>query len=196
MGLATLLGLYSPCYNVSVLQRNDAIEYIPSMAHTDDMVNIAQGELEELVRQYTASVCEAKKTVVCEDGPQAHCSSMQNGLIAQGAKARMAVHYLDLLADNDVAEDWEEGEDGWEACLAIDDEKRDIVDFKAIGQVSHTGSTGVGVCDNDNFVSTIDEFLDFSDRIHGVVWGGRVVLRWTAGTCDFPLLLYSIRCHI
>jgi hypothetical protein len=52
------------------------------MADTDDMIDIAQSELEKLIGEYAASICEAKETMVREDGPQAHGPSMQDSLIA------------------------------------------------------------------------------------------------------------------
>jgi hypothetical protein len=39
------------------------------MADTDDMVNIAECELQELVGKYTASIREAEQTMVREDSP-------------------------------------------------------------------------------------------------------------------------------
>lgn len=52
------------------------------MAHTDDMVNITESELEKLVGEDASCVCKAKQTMVCEDCPQPHGSCMQYGLIA------------------------------------------------------------------------------------------------------------------
>jgi hypothetical protein len=50
----------------------------------------------------------------------------------------MAVHYLDALANDDVPENGEEGEDGRERGFSVDDQKRDVVDFEAIRKVSYT----------------------------------------------------------
>lgn len=71
----------------------------------------------------------------------------------------MSVYDFDALADYDVAEDGEEGEDGREGRLAIDDEEWDVVDLEAIGQVTDAFSASVGMCNDDDLVSAIDEFL-------------------------------------
>lgn len=78
--------------------------------------------------------------------------------MAQAAQTRVPMDNLNLLSNDNIAEDWEEGEDGWESCLAEDDEEWHVVDLEAIGEVSHAGSSFVRVCDNDNLVATIDEF--------------------------------------
>ena len=53
------------------------------MANTDDMINVAESKFEELVRQNTAGVCEAKKRMIGENGPQTHRPSMEDSFMAQ-----------------------------------------------------------------------------------------------------------------
>jgi hypothetical protein len=84
---------------------------------------------------------------------------MQNSFVAQATKTSMAMYNLDALADHNVAEYGEEGENGGERRLAVDDQEWDIVDLEAIGKVSHASSTGVGVGDDNDLVASIDEFL-------------------------------------
>jgi hypothetical protein len=79
--------------------------------------------------------------------------------MAQAAKTGMSVDNLNALADYDIAEDGEKGEDGGKGSLAIDDPKGDVVDLESIGKVSYTLSAGIGMGDDDYFVSTVDEFL-------------------------------------
>lgn len=129
------------------------------MANTDDMIHVAQGELEQLVGQNACSISETKQTVVGENCPQAHCARMQNGFMAKAAQTGMSMDDLNALADDNVAEDGEKGEDGRKGGLAIDDPEGNIVDFESIGQVSHALSAGIGVGDDNDFVSTVDEFL-------------------------------------
>lgn len=137
------------------------------MTDTYDMVYITQCELQKLVREDGSGIGKAKETMVCEDCPQSHGPSMQNGLMAQTAETSMAVYDLDAFAYDNVAEDWEEREDSGKGGLAVDDEEGHVVDLEAVGEVAHTCSTGVGVRDDDDLVSTIDEFL-------GTVNGGAV----------------------
>jgi hypothetical protein len=148
----SLLGRVSPA-----LQTES--QHAPGMADADDMVDVAESKLEKLVCKDAPRVGEAKQAVIREDGPQAHGPRMQYGLMAQGTKTGMAVHNLNLLADADVAKDGEEGEDGREGGFAVDDPEGDVVDLEAVCEVPHTGATGIGVCDDDHLVATIDEFL-------------------------------------
>lgn len=84
---------------------------------------------------------------------------MKYGLVAEVAEAGMAVNYLDLLADDNVPEDWEEREDGGEGGFTVDSPERNVVDFEAVGEVANACPTLVRMGDDDDFVATIDEFL-------------------------------------
>lgn len=83
---------------------------------------------------------------------------MQYGFVAETAQTGMAMHNLNLLAYHDVPEDGEEGEDGWKAGRAVNDQKRDMVDLEAICKVPDAGSSFIGVGDDYNFVATINQF--------------------------------------
>jgi hypothetical protein len=135
---------------------------LPSMTNADDMIHITHNELQQLIRQYTGSIREAKQRVICEDSPKTHRSSMQDSLMAQTAETGMTVHYLDLLSNHYIAEDRKEREDCRKGGLSIDDQKGHMVDFKAICQVSNTCSSFVCVCDDNDFVATINQFLCLS----------------------------------
>lgn len=69
----------------------------------------------------------------------------------------MTVNNFNLLSDNNIAEYWEEGENGRHCGLAIDDEERDMVHFKTIGEVSNATTTFVGMRYDDYLVASIDE---------------------------------------
>lgn len=129
------------------------------VADTDDMINIAEGELEELVGKNAGSVGETKQTVVSKDGTQAHGAGMQDSFVTQAAQTGMAVDDLNLLADDNVAEDGEEGKDSREGGLAVDDKKGHMVDLEAIGQVADASATLVLMCDDDDLVATVNELL-------------------------------------
>lgn len=78
----------------------------------------------------------------------------------------MAMYDLNALANHNVSKYREEGEDCWECRLAIDDQEGNIIDFEAIGQVSHACSTSVGMGDDNDFMSAINEFLVGSEMIY------------------------------
>ena len=71
----------------------------------------------------------------------------------------MSMYNPNALAYDNVAEDGEEGEDGGKGCFAVDDPEGDVVDFEAVGQVAYAFTAGVGVCDDNDFVAAVDEFL-------------------------------------
>jgi hypothetical protein len=50
------------------------------------MVDVAQGELKQLVRHDTRSIAEAKQRMIGEDCPQTHRTCMQDSLMAQVAE--------------------------------------------------------------------------------------------------------------
>lgn len=53
------------------------------MANANNVVNIAQSELEQFICQDTRSIRKTKQRMIRKDGPKAHCSSMQNRLMAE-----------------------------------------------------------------------------------------------------------------
>lgn len=127
------------------------------MADADAVIHVAQAELEELVGQDTGCVGKPKERVVGEDGPQPHSPRMENGLVTQVAQAAMAVDNLDALADDNVPKDGEEGEDGGEGGVAVDDEEGDVVDFEAVGEVADALAIVVGVGYDDDLVAAVDK---------------------------------------
>jgi hypothetical protein len=154
------------------------------MAHTDTMIAIAQRELEKLVRKDTASVLEPEQTMIRHHRPQPHGPRMLYTLITQIAATSMAVDNLDLLADDDVPEDGKGRKDGREGGLAVDGPERDVVHFETVGEVADAGTTWVCVRNDNDFVASVDEFLDIWVRANNIVLMQSVHLR--AGTCDFP----------
>lgn len=54
----------------------------PSMRNADNVINVAQGELEQLVCHDASSITEAKERVVRENGSQTHRTCMQDSLVA------------------------------------------------------------------------------------------------------------------
>lgn len=129
------------------------------MAYTYDMVHIAQRKLQKLVREDCSCVRKAKEAVICEDSSQSHRPGMQNSFMTQTTETGMTVDYLDPFAYDNVAKDREEGEDGWEGSLAVDDEEGHVIDLQPVGEIPHTCSSGVRMRDDYDFVPSIDEFL-------------------------------------
>lgn len=97
--------------------------------------------------------------MVSKNGTQTHGAGMQNGFVAQAAQTGMAVDDLNLLADDNVAEDGKEGKDSREGGLAVDDKKGHMIDLEAIGQVANASATLVLMCDDNDLVATINELL-------------------------------------
>jgi hypothetical protein len=93
------------------------------------MIHVAQCELQQLVGQYACCVCKSKQTMICKHCSQAHCSRMNDCLVAEIAETAMSMYNLDLFPDNNVAKDWKEGEDGGKGGLQVYDEERNVIDF-------------------------------------------------------------------
>jgi hypothetical protein len=129
------------------------------MTDTNNVVHIAERELEQLICEDATSVRKAKQRMISEDRPQAHCPRMQYRLMTKVTKTGMAMYNFNLLPDYDVPKYGKEREDSREGSLSIDDQKWDMIDLQAIGEVSDTCSASVGMRNYDNFVSAIDKFL-------------------------------------
>lgn len=163
------------------------------MADTDDMVNIAQDELQEFVRQNARCVRKAKQAVVGKDGPQSHCACMEDSLETEAAETAMAVYDLNLFPYDDIAEDGEEGEDGWEGGFAVNDKEGHVVDLEPVREVSDTGSACVGMGDDYDFVTAINEFLQQVRCARSVLRGRTKNSHLRADRCDFRLRLHPMR---
>jgi len=89
--------------------------------------------------------------------------------MAQVRETSMTVYNLDLLADEDLAEDRERAEDSWEGGATIYDPVREMVDFEAVGEIADSSARRVvvGVSYDDYAVATIDEFLEERDKVSG-----------------------------
>jgi hypothetical protein len=71
----------------------------------------------------------------------------------------MAVNYINLFPEYDVAEDGKEGKNSGEGRFAVDYGERDIVDLEAVGEVAYASAVAVGVSDYYYAVATVYEFL-------------------------------------
>lgn len=69
----------------------------------------------------------------------------------------MAMDDLDLFPYHDVAEEGEEGEDGWKGGRSVKDQKRHMVDLDAIRKPPYPFPVLIGMRDNDNFMTTVDQ---------------------------------------
>lgn len=70
---------YFPCYTHDVSNarnRQAVLEILPCMAYAYYMVNIAQAELQKLVRENRSCIGKSKKRMIREYCPQPHGSSM------------------------------------------------------------------------------------------------------------------------
>lgn len=95
--------------------------------------------------------------MVGKDSTQTHRPGMQNRLMTQAAQTSMAMHNLNPFSDDNIPEHREEREDGRKGGLAVDDEEGDMIDFETVCEVAHTCATLVRVCNDNDFVSAIDE---------------------------------------
>lgn len=157
------------------------------MADTYYMVNITQCEFKKFVRKDRSRIGKPKQRVICKHCPQSHSPSMKNSLVTEAAQTSMPVNDMDLLTNDDIPEYGEKGEHRRHGRLAIYNEEWYMVDLEAIGKVSNPGASFVGMSDDDDFVSTINEFLPPNEYV--LVIRGYVSLRLTIDRYDFPLRL-------
>ena len=94
--------------------------------------------------------------MICKDSAETHCPSVQNGFVAEATKTGMPMHNLNLFSQDDVAENWEERENGGECRFTVDDKERDVIDFETVGQIAYSCTTFIGMCDDDDLMAAID----------------------------------------
>lgn len=115
------------------------------MTDTNDMVYVTENEFEKLVGEDTGCVCESEQRMIRKHSPQAHCPRMQNSFMAKTAQTGVSVYNFNLLSNDDIPKNWEEGENCRESRGAVNDEEGNVVNFEAICQVSHTSPALVRV---------------------------------------------------
>jgi len=102
---------------------------------------------------------------------------MQDGFMAETAETRMAMNYLNLLANDNVSKYGEEREDCWEGCFSVDDQERNVVDFEAVCEIPNSSSSFICVSDDNNFVSAINELAgELVDVAFDSSWLGEEVV--------------------
>ena len=67
------------------------------------------------------------------------------------------MYNFDLLPNDDVSEDWEEGEHRWERRGSIYDQERYMIDFETICEISNSSSPFVSVCNYNYFMPSVYE---------------------------------------
>lgn len=78
------------------------------MANTNDMIHIAQCKFQQFICKDTSRVRKPEKTMIRKASPQPHSPSMENCLMAKTTQRSVAMDNVDLLADQNIAEDGEE----------------------------------------------------------------------------------------
>lgn len=71
----------------------------------------------------------------------------------------MTMDNLNLFSYKDIAEHREKRKHCWEGCFTVDHEERNVIDFEAVGEISHTRSAFVCVCNYDDFMPPVNQFL-------------------------------------
>ena len=128
------------------------------MTDANYMVHITQRKFEQLIRQDTRRIRETKKRMIRKHRPQPHCPSMQYSFMAKTAQARMTMHNFNLLPNDNVPEDREERKHGGKGSFSVDYKKWNMIDFQPISEISDPCTSLVCMRDDDDFVTTIDEF--------------------------------------
>ena len=128
------------------------------MTDANYMVHITQCKFEQLICQDARSIRETKKRMIRKHRPQPHSSSMQNGFMTKTTQARMTMHDFNLLPDDNVPEDREEGKHGGEGSFSVYYKKGNVINFQTVSEIPNPCASLVCMRDNDHFVTTIDEF--------------------------------------
>lgn len=115
---------------------------------------------------------------------------MEDCFSTEATQTCMAVYNIDVLPDHNIAEYGEEREDGGEGRFAINDEEWDVIDLETISEVANPGPPFVCMCNDNDFVASVYEFLEAIRRSGAAADIGR--LRRTIGRCDFRFRLLRV----
>lgn len=96
--------------------------------------------------------------MVGEYRPQAHRTGMKYSFMTQATQTSMTMHNSDLLSNNDVAKDREEGENSREGRLSVNDEEWDMIHLQSVGKVSNTATALVCMRNDDYLMTPVNEF--------------------------------------
>lgn len=98
--------------------------------------------------------------------------------MAETTQAGMPVDDLDLFANDDIAENRKEGEDGRHGRFAVNNEERDMVNLESIGKVPDPGASFVRMGNDNDFVAAVNKFLRVMSiaTVNGT--GDRTVDNW------------------
>ena len=100
----------------------------------------------------------------------------------------MPVDNINLFANDNIAKDGKEREDGRKCSFSVYDKEGDMIYFEAVGQISDTGTACIGVSNYDNFVAAVDQFLRGCERYVKPQTKGENI-QWIIGRCDSRHLL-------
>ena len=132
---------------------------LAGVADADDVVDVAQRELEQLVHQDAGGVREAEELVVGEARRDAHRARVKDRLVREVRECLVAVHDVDALADDRVVEHREGAVDRRQAVAVVEGLLRDVVDLQAVRQPAHPRALAVGVRHHHDLVAAPDQEL-------------------------------------
>ena len=75
--------------------------------------------------------------------------------MAEAAQASMTMNNLNLLSNDDVPEDGEEGEDCRHRGFSVDDQEWDMIDLESICEVVYSCPSLVGMSDHHYLVTPV-----------------------------------------
>ena len=79
--------------------------------------------------------------------------------MTEAAQTRMSMHDLYLLTNHNVSKDGEEGKDRRHRRFPVNHKEWHMVNFEPICKVPDTGSSFVGMGNDDDFMAAIDKLL-------------------------------------
>lgn len=107
----------------------------------------------------------------------------------------MAMDDLNLFANHDIPEDRKEGEHCRHSRLAIYDEERYMVNLETIGQVSNPGPPFICMCNDNDFMAAVYEFLELNEYCYQRIKDLLESVQLTIGRYGFQLHLPTISHH-
>lgn len=142
----------------TTMPQNSVVK-LPCMRDANDVVDIREGELEELVHDNTAGIRESKERMIREAGFETHGARVDDGLVAHRGEGLVSMNDRYPLPQDNCPEDRKESVECRRGSVLKDNLHGDMVNFEPVGQTPNPAPAAIGVCDDNNFVSPLYQAL-------------------------------------
>lgn len=113
------------------------------MRDANDMIDIAEGKLEQFVRQDRAGIGEPKQRMIGKTHLEPHGFPVEDSFLTERGKGAMAMDNVNGFTNKNAAKQREKAKQGGKCGFRVDHQRRHIVHLEPIGHVAYPFSVSV-----------------------------------------------------